>query len=93
MRNQNHFVSECQFQASNRPCFGVRNNCSTTYLRVITYIITMAHYNYFVGIHYSCNNTCILGRNPGLVVKGGDSYQKVVSSNPSTRYWMDIFSH
>ena len=50
MRNQNHFVSECQFQASNRPCFGVTNNCSTTYLGVITYIITMAHYNYFVGI-------------------------------------------
>ena len=28
---------------------------------------------------------------PGLVVKGGDLYQKVVSSNPGARYWMDIF--
>ena len=27
----------------------------------------------------------------GLVVKGGDSYQKVVSSNPRAGYWMDIF--
>ena len=30
---------------------------------------------------------------PSLVVRGGDSYQKVVSSNPSAGYWMDIFSH
>ena len=29
---------------------------------------------------------------PGLVVKGGDSKQKVVSSNPDTGYRMDIFS-
>ena len=27
------------------------------------------------------------------MVKGGDLYQKVVSSNPSARYWMDIFSY
>ena len=30
-------------------------------------------------------------RSPGLAVKGGDSYQKVVSSNPRAGYWMDIF--
>ena len=28
---------------------------------------------------------------PSLAVKGGDSYQKVVSSNPGDVYWMDIF--
>ena len=33
------------------------------------------------------------GGSPGLAVMGGDSRQKVVGSNPSTRYWMDIFSH
>ena len=26
----------------------------------------------------------------GLVVKGGESYQKVVSSNPGAEQWMDI---
>ena len=31
------------------------------------------------------------GRRPGLVVKGGDSFQRVVSSNPGTRYLMEIF--
>ena len=30
---------------------------------------------------------------PGLVVMGGDSCPKVVGSNPSTLYWIDIFSH
>ena len=28
---------------------------------------------------------------PGLLVMGGDSCPKVVGSNPSTVYWMDIF--
>ena len=28
---------------------------------------------------------------PGLVVMGGDSCSKVMGSNPSTVYWMDIF--
>ena len=26
------------------------------------------------------------------MVKGGDSFQKVVSLNPGTSYWMDIFT-
>ena len=30
---------------------------------------------------------------PCLVVKGGARNQRVVSSNPSAGYWMDIFSH
>ena len=33
------------------------------------------------------------GGSPGLVVRGGDSYQRVVSLNLGARYWMDIFSH
>ena len=32
-------------------------------------------------------------RSPGLAVKGGDSYQKVVRSNRNTGYWIDNFSH
>ena len=39
------------------------------------------------------NNNFILGESPGLLVMGGDSFFKVVGSNPSTIYWMDIFSH
>ena len=31
------------------------------------------------------------GGSPGLVVKGGDSHLEVVSSNPGTAYYMDIF--
>ena len=34
----------------------------------------------------------IQGGSPGLVVMGGDSYSMVVSSNPGTAYWIDIFS-
>ena len=30
------------------------------------------------------------GRSPGLVVMGGDSVLKVVGSNHSAVYWMDI---
>ena len=33
------------------------------------------------------------GESFGLVVMGEDSCCKVVGSNPSTVYWMDIFSH
>ena len=33
------------------------------------------------------------GGNPGLVVMGGGSSSKIVSSNPGTVYWMDIFSN
>ena len=33
------------------------------------------------------------GGSPGLVVMGGDSCPKVMSSNHSTVYWMEIFSH
>ena len=33
-----------------------------------------------------------LGGSPGIVVMGGDMCLKVVSSNPSTMYWMDIFN-
>ena len=34
-----------------------------------------------------------MGGSPGLVVMGGDSCPKVVSLNPGTVYWIDIFSH
>ena len=33
------------------------------------------------------------GGSPGLVVMEGDSSPKVVGSNPSTIYWMNILSH
>ena len=33
-----------------------------------------------------------LGGSPGIGVMGGDVCLKVVSSNPSTMYWMDIFN-
>ena len=33
------------------------------------------------------------GWSPGLVIKGVDLNQMVVSSNPGAGYWMDIFSH
>ena len=34
-----------------------------------------------------------MGGSSGLVVIGGDSCPKVVGSNPSTVYWMDIIWH
>ena len=34
-----------------------------------------------------------MGGSHGLVVMGGDSCPKVVSSNPGTKYLIDIFSH
>ena len=40
-----------------------------------------------------CLRYIILGGSPGLVVVGGDHVPKVVSLNPNTVYWMDIFSH
>ena len=39
------------------------------------------------------NNSTYMDRSPGVVVKGETRNQKVVSSNPGTGYWMDIFSH
>ena len=33
------------------------------------------------------------GGSPGLVVMGRDLHSKGCGSNPSTVYWMDIFSH
>ena len=42
-------------------------------------------------IFFSTKTTISSGRSPGLVVMGGDSCLKVVGSNPSTVYWMDIF--
>ena len=34
-----------------------------------------------------------MGGSPGLVVKEETHNLMVVSSNPGTGYWMDIFSH
>ena len=34
-----------------------------------------------------------LGGSPGLLVIGETRDSKVMGSNPSTIYWMDIFSH
>ena len=42
---------------------------------------------------HKCLRYIILGGSPGLVVVGGDHVPKVVSLNPNTVYWMDIFSH
>ena len=36
-------------------------------------------------------NLIYLGGSPCLVVMGGDSVSKVVSSNPGTLHWKDIF--
>ena len=41
----------------------------------------------------SNNQSGRAGALPSQVVMGGDSCSKVVSSNPGTVYWMDIFSH
>ena len=42
----------------------------------------------------SFKRMCVmLGGSPGLVVMGGDSCSEGCGLNPSTVYWMDIFSH
>ena len=44
---------------------------------------------------YACKGKSLRwkGGRLGLVVMGGASSSKIVSSNPGTIYWMDIFSN
>ena len=58
------------------------------YLVVISVVITDA-YDQNNERHL---NKCLKGGSPGLVVMRGDSFPKVVGSNPTTVYWMDIFA-
>ena len=46
-----------------------------------------------VAVYKLSETFSIKGGNPDLVVMGEDSCPKVVGSNPSTVYWMDIFAH
>ena len=42
-------------------------------------------------VHMADMSSLDSNTSPGLLVMGGDSCPKVVGSNPSTVYWMDIF--
>ena len=56
------------------------------------WFLNLCHYLFFCKITAKqFYNIWQKGGSPGLVVMERDSFPKVVSSNPGTVYWMDIF--